>query len=658
MKFGGPTCVDESTTAANPVRSSCGTDGTSILTEVNLSGFFSANLYKGLVFDGKYNYQLSNTNRHQWNTHILNWNFTEDYLLSETNLASSYITVNSSKTERTNVELILRYNTSIGKHNIGAIAGYTGQEYSYRATSASRMGMTAWELHELSTASTLQGSSGSSTEWAMNSFFGRLNYNWDERYLLEFNARYDGSSRFSPESRWGFFPSFSAGWRINKEEWMEDTAGWLNNLKLRASYGKVGNNRTSDYAWQARYKIAKVIAEGSATSALVVGKIGNNALEWESTTAADLGVDFGMFDNRFTGEIDIYNKDTYGILYTPTMYMTMGWREGSTQNLASLNNKGLELTLNWNSRIGEFFYSVGGNISFNRTMVTKYKGKLQQGWEGDVYKTNIGEVVQDGFGGKILEDHILGEHYLLNLYHGNGKGYDGIGDVDPNAGPVDGMIRTETDREWAEAMMAAGYRLIGQKRFAKSALWYGDYIYEDVNGDGYYGDTNDHVLNGHSNTPLCNYAINITMAWKGFDFYALLSGAAGFWLFSIPNLSPSVAGVMYKYVADDHYYYNPNNPFDEHTNLTATYPRLGGTNMSSNENFEFKGDYLKLKNIQLGYTIPKRLTERVKIDKCRFYISADNVLTLTQYPGMDPEIGASVGYPLMKQYAAGMQLTF
>ncbi|MBQ0077593.1 MAG: TonB-dependent receptor [Bacteroidales bacterium] len=676
MRFGtAANIAEEGTSANNLLEKACGSDGEKIVMDANLSAFFTANIMKGLTLEGKYNYQLFNQDTRNWTVKVEKFNFNQNSLLETTNLDSATISASNSRSERTNAELLLRYNEQFGDFNVGALAGFSSQEYQYHTFSTSRKGMTSWELHEISTASTLNSAGSSSTNWAMESFFGRVNVNYKERYLAEFNARYDGSSRFSPQARWGFFPSASAGWRINKEEFMEDTAGWLSNLKLRASWGKVGNCRTNDYAWQATYRIAKVIVDGSPSTVLSVGKIGNEELEWETTTSTDLGLDLGFFKDKLTAEFDFYDKNTTGILFTPEMYLTMGSREGSTQNIASVNNKGLEFTLKWSDTIGDFFYSVGGNLSFNRDMVTKNKGKPTKEWQlrydetgapiideetgeqARTYYSNIGEVSIGGFGGQICEGHKLGETYFFKLYHGNGKGYTG-GEVDPNAGPVDGMIRTESDYDWVQAMLDAGYTFCGCKKLLRNSFWYGDYLYEDANGDGQYGDTNDQNFTGHSYTPSTNFAVNISLGWKGFDFYTLISGSAGFWLLDIAYAAPAVSRPVYKYMAEDHYFYDPENPGDPRTNLKATYPRFGSTSSAASDAWEYKGDYIKVKNVQLGYTIPQRITERINIDKLRFYVSGDNLFTFTKYPGMDPELGTSVTYPLLKQYAVGVQMTF
>lgn len=660
-RFGGPANIaEEGTSAANLLRDAYGADGKNVVTDASLSANFVARIVEGLTFEGKYNYQFSMNNRKSWTRYSELWNMSNNTLINKYSLDAQTATNTLSMSDRHNFELILRYDTLFGSdHRFGAIAGYTGQVSRSEQTSATRKGYTSWDLHDLSTMTSDYSSSGTSSEWAMMSFFGRINYSFRERYLAELNFRCDGSSRFSPQSRWGFFPSFSAGWRINREPWMQGTSAWLSNLKLRASWGQVGNNRTSDYAWQASYRIIKILADGMETSSLAIGKIGNNDLRWETTTSTNIGLDMGFLQDRLTMELDLYDKQTSGILFTPEMFITMGFKEGSTQNIAAVNNKGVEITAKWSDTVGDFFYSVGANASFNRNRVTRYKGKLVKEWNSDHtrYENNFGEVAISGFGGYICEDHMLGETYQFRMYRGTGAGYNG-GEVDVNAGPKDGMIRTESDLDWVRAMTDAGYTFNNTNLVRVDGLWYGDILYQDVNGDGKYGETNDLCFSGHSSAPKVNYAFNISFGYKAFDFNALFSGAAGFYLVDVASMSPAPTRPMYRYVADDHYYYNPSNPADPRTNINSRYGRLTASSAAASDFWEYKGDYLKLKNIQLGYTLPERYAQRIRMDRLRFYLSADNLFTLTRYPGMDPELGTSKTYPLMRQYAFGIQLTF
>ena len=541
-------------------------------------------------------------------------------------------------------------------------------EYRTWGWGVSKQGATDWTLNDLGTYETLSGSSSTAKNgWGLRSYFGRINYAYKNRYLLEANLRADGSSRFGSNNRYGIFPSFSAGWKIHEERFMEGTEDWLSNLKLRASWGKAGNNQgIGNYAWQAVYATQNVVVDGSGSKGLYISSLSNADLKWETTATTDIGLDMGFFDNRLTAEVDYYRKNTTDILYTPTIYMTMGEVSGVPSNLGSVVNKGVELALNWKSRIGkDFSYYAGVNFSYNKNRVTRFKGDLVKTWTDGVYTNNLSDVTAGYGSGKLCEGHALGEHYLRRLYKGNGRGYRG-GAVDVNAGPKDGMIRTQQDFEWVQAMLETGYTFNGVTALSKDQLWYGDLIYADRNGDGNYGDDNDMDFNGRTSTPSYNLGVNLGFAWKGLDFNMTWSGAFDYYiiwnaLYYNGTQTTNGHGISER-VADNHYFFDPENPADARTNLKGAYPRLTfgtpGDNRQASEFYEYKGDYLKLKNVQIGYTLPSRITKKFYVQQLRFFVSGENLLTITDYPGLDPEKGSAIGYPLMRSVTFGAQITF
>lgn len=349
-----------------------------------------------------------------------------------------------TRTNRTKLNHLLNYNQSFGIHDVSAMVGYEEETYDYRETNVSKLGLTDAAVNDLDAATTPYSTAGYGTEYAARSVFGRANYAYKSRYLLEFNLRYDGSSRFSPDYRWGAFPSFSAGWRMNEELWLKPVQ-WLTNLKLRASWGKLGNNAIGNYDWQSVYSAANYSTGQALTSGIAITSIANAALTWEETAVTNVGLDFGFFDNKLHGNIDVYNKLTTGILYTPDMYMVMGNATAPKANIAEVTNRGVELELGWRDNIGrDFSYSIKGQFSFNKNFVSKYKGKLEKGWnKGHTeYSTNIGDV-STGSTTRVIEGRQINEFYLPNVYNGNGSYFNADGTVNINGGPKDGMIRTE-----------------------------------------------------------------------------------------------------------------------------------------------------------------------------------------------------------------------
>ena len=572
-----------------------------------------------------------------------------------------------TRTNRTKLNHLLNYNQSFGIHDVSAMVGYEEETYDYRETNVSKLGLTDAAVNDLDAATTPYSTAGYGTEYAARSVFGRANYAYKSRYLLEFNLRYDGSSRFSPDYRWGAFPSFSAGWRMNEELWLKPVQ-WLTNLKLRASWGKLGNNAIGNYDWQSVYSAANYSTGQALTSGIAITSIANAALTWEETAVTNVGLDFGFFDNKLHGNIDVYNKLTTGILYTPDMYMVMGNATAPKANIAEVTNRGVELELGWRDNIGrDFSYSIKGQFSFNKNFVSKYKGKLEKGWnKGHTeYSTNIGDV-STGSTTRVIEGRQINEFYLPNVYNGNGSYFNADGTVNINGGPKDGMIRTENDMQWLQAMQAAGYTFQPYNNIAKNALWYGEYIYADANGDGVYGNSYDSEFQGTSTTPKYNFGIQASANWKDFDFSMTWGGSAGFSIYyygKARNSSETTYGyAIPDAVANDHYFYDPENPSDPRTNQSSKQPRLvnvSGAQSSASSSLHLeKGNFIKLRNLTLGYTMPKSISKKFYVERLRVYASGENLFAITGFSGMDPEMRVSMGYSTMRQYAFGINLTF
>lgn len=658
--------TEEATNANNVFMQMRGSEGHNIVYRLNASVYTRIKFLKMFSVDVTGNYAPDFTDKNTWASNNITWNYTTNTKVSEGKLANATNTNSYGHTDRINFEALLRFNKSVKKHDIGAIAGFSTNYYHNRSFNASKIGSPDWSITEMSAYTDQYGMPGSSSsEWSLMSFFGRVNYAFNEKYLFEANVRADGSSRFSPERRWGIFPSFSGGWRIDKEDWLSG-ADFLSNLKLRASWGVTGNNNSGNYAWQATYSTVNVVVGGINTKGLLQTALGNDLLEWETTYTTNVGVDFGFFENKFTGEIDGYLKKTSGILFKPSIYETMGTVTGAYANIAEVSNRGVEVALNYRDHFGkDFNISAGLNVAYNVGYVDKYKGTLVKEWVDGKYVNNYSDVAQSGFGGLILEGSQLGEHYFYKLYRGTGTGYSG-GMVDINAGPKDGMIRTENDLIWVQEMMKAGYSFCGTTKTGKDQLWYGDLIYADINGDKNYGDTNDQDFTGHSSIPKFTMGLTLSASWKGIDIYALFSGAFGFWLnwgTQYYNTTKVTNGhSISSRIAQDHYFYDPENLFDPRTNIRAEFPRLtyaDDLNNSKTSDFrEYRGDYLKLKNVQVGYTLPARISMHAKISKLRIFFSAENIFTITKFPGMDPEVGTTIGYPLMRSLSIGAQVSF
>jgi TonB-linked SusC/RagA family outer membrane protein len=677
-KFGFPAAAEESSTANNISSYLYSTGGNDNETRINTTVFAKLDIFKGLNFETRFNYQ---TRQREFNNHSITnerWNFASNTLKSAATTPDQLSTnYGFNKNYSYTIDNILNYKTTIAKvHDIGVLAGYNQYYYNYYNFGASKKGLIDETITTLNSATTLTSASGNEYDYALRSYFGRVNYAFNNRYLLEGVFRYDGSSKFAANKRWGFFPAFSAGWRISEEPFMEDLNNYIGNLKLRGSWGKTGNNvmntdaSLGNYDFQAVYGSTNYSYNGIQSTGLVSTKFANNDLKWEATTTTNIGLDGNLFKGALNFEIDLYKKYTDGILFTPTIPLTTGTATAATRNIAEVSNKGLEVTLGYNGKVSEFKYGVSGNFAFNFNRVAKYKGTLNAGYTTDaagktVYTSNLGNVSSGGTN-RILEGHEINEYYLQTVYKGSGN-YFTDGKVNVNGGPTTGMIRTPDDMAWLNAMIAAGYTFQPTAGVGKTKTYYGDLIYADNNGDGLYGNSFDAQFLNKSSTPKYNFGFSMNLSFKNIDMSMLWSGSAGMWYYwnatGYNNSIVSLGNAVSTLIANDHYYYNDANPNDLANNITAQYPRLKNTTDAQNaavasDFYLYNASYLKLKNLQVGYTIPGKISKKALISRARIYLSGENLWTITKYPGLDPEFGSSLDYPTMRQYAVGLNVTF
>lgn len=672
-RYGLPAASDEIQTANGILAYLNTTGGDDKESRFNTTLFANVDILKGLKFETKMNYQLRFA---EYNSHaipVLRWNFANN-VADDVNQTNDPTTMSTRYTFNKNYQItfdnVLRYNTTIGKdHEIGALAGYNQYYYNYYDIDASKLGLIDWTITTLGSATEMSNTTGTEYDRAMRSLFGRLNYAFRSKYLFEANMRYDGSSRFSPDTRWGIFPSFSAGWRISEEAFFAGLRDHISNLKLRASWGRLGNNASGDYDYQATYGKTGYSFNGAIASGLAQGKIANPLLKWETTTVTNFGLDANAFNNRASFELEWYEKYTDGILTTPPISLTAGTVAAPTQNTAAVRNRGLEFSLGWRDKIGQLNFSVNGNFAYNINRVMTYKGKLNEQWttgaDGtQTFTSNLGDV-STGADNRIIEGYAINEYYLRERYKGTGT-YTAGAELDINAGPKDGMIRTQEDLAWVNAMKAAGYTFSPVNGVGKSQLYYGDFIFADLNGDKNYGNSYDRKFTGTTAAPKYVFGLTLNAEWKGLDLSMILAGSAGMqYYYNAEGYNNSIVrdgnGIAQR-VADDHYYYNDANPNDPANNITGSFPRLkyngDAINTTSNTYWLYNASYVKLKNLQLGYSIPNAWSGKLKISRARLFVSGENLLIITKYPGLDPEIGAGVGYPTMKQYSLGVNVTF
>ena len=647
-------------------------DGKKQKTNFNTTLYSRISPIKGLSWDFNLNYKRYWEDNQTWTNPYEKVKFSDGTIMSPATEPSEMSTYFYNRADYSyTLQNILRYNITLNKdHDLGALVGYEEYYYKRDTRSANKKGLIDSSIHTPGSATEMVSVGGGAFDRASRSFFGRINYAYKSRYLFEANLRHDGNARYHRDYRWGTFPSFSAAWRISEESFMLNTKNWLDNLKLRVSYGSVGNNGGDDvgeYEYQSTYGGSKYPFGGKLISGLASTSIANSMLSWETSKMTNVGIDLNALNNRLSFTMDAFVKNTTGILFTPSIYLTAGNKGAPRKNIAEMSTKGVELSLGWKDQIEEVSYSVSGNFSYTPNKIKKYKGELVAVYdENGEWKSNIGGVASSTSAvNPVIEDHIMKEYYVRNPYKGSGKGYaaDGV-----NGGPTDGMIRTESDMEWMKAMIDAGHTFMPNKTISKDKIWYGDYIYADANGDGIYGGSDDKEFQGVSSDPKYNFGLQMSAAWRGFDISMNWAGAAGFklyWGASTGYNSPTtrVGVALGTDIANDHYFYNPENPSDPRTNLYAQYGRLvngesGYQNVETSSLYLFNGNYLKLKNLTFGYTLPAHISKKIFTDNLRVYVSIENVFSITKYPGQDPELGAYPEYTSLRQFAFGANISF
>ncbi|MDR2498288.1 MAG: TonB-dependent receptor [Tannerellaceae bacterium] len=683
-KYGATESIKESASVANlRQRLDSYANGQIDRFRLNTTAYARFKIIEGLTWDVNLNYEHFWYEYNSWSNPKADatFRFSENAQVSPPT-ANDQLGTSNSRTDVASytLENLLNFSrTFADDHDVTALLGY--QEYYYKnwSNGGSRRGLIDESIHTVSSGTEVMDASGSMYDRASRSVFGRLTYAYKQRYLFEFNSRYDGHSRFHKDYRWGTFPSVSAGWRITEESFMENTRAWLNNLKLRVSWGLNGNyggSSVGDYEYQGGYASVRYPFGNTVNSGLVQNAISNPLLSWESADIKNLGIETTLLNNRLTFELDIFRKETTGILYRINIPLTAGEKTAPLMNLAEMQNNGYEFTVGWRDRIGKFNYFVSGNLSYSSNVVSKYKGKLKQGWVTDpkgnlVWESNLDEVSQGG-NTRVIEGQTMNEFFLRTVYQGTGTYKNGDGTVNPDGGPKDGMIRTEADMEWVKAMVDAGYSFqnFGAATIGKrDGLFYGDYIYGDNNGDKIYGNAADRELLGSSSIPKYIYGFQAQAEWNGIDVGLNFAGAAGFSLLmkrsGYNSTLVEFGRPVPEAIANDHYFYDPNNPSDPRTNINAKYPRITRSTANANiadglisDLYLYKGDYLKLKNLTLGYSLPQKWTRKAGIERVRLYYSGENLLSFDSFPGIDPEQGDTPKYQPVRQHAFGINVTF
>ena len=576
------------------------------------------------IFDG-----LKLTLQGAYVNNLQNYNYFQKYIKYNENKESdpSQLDERFYKWDRTNYDALLNYNKNFGKHNIKGLLGWHTEKYNYKYQKAVRKKFPNNELTDMNAGdASTQSNEGYTAELAMISWFARINYDFAGKYLLEANIRADASSRFAEGHRWGYFPSFSGAWRISEEAFMESAKdSWSPGLKIRASWGQLGNQdalsgSNNDYypALNTYNLDSKYAFGGSLNSGYYQRKYRLETISWEKASTWGVGVDFTLF-NKLNGSLDYYNRKTTGIIMDVTVPKEFAL-DAYKDNVGSMRNSGIEINLSYNTKIGQVDFGIAGNFSYNKNEILDLGGgdpnKYLDATNGYSQRNKVGEA--------------MNSYYIYR---------------------ADGFFNSQ---EEADAYTAKYGNPFGKTFKA------GDLRYVDTNKDGKL--TADDREYCGSSDPKIIYGFNINAGWKGIDLSLMFNGAAGVKrLFDGYEVYGNFSGDAAHPATIWRDAWTPDNH-------DASMPRIFYDTNSASSSRSVQSDfwlqdtsYLRLKNLQLGYTLPKGWLNSVGVENIRIYYSVENLLTFDKMKiNIDPESTSQrlSSYPLLRTHAFGVNVTF
>ena len=555
---------------------------------------------------------------------------------------------------------VLTYDAQWGDHNFKAMAGTEWWKFDGYDLTVNSYGFSIplAESIALSSAGATKDAYDAIPQERRGSAFARINYDYQGKYLLTANFRADASDRFVKKHRWGFFPSVNIGWHLSEETWIKDYAShWLSNAKIRASWGILGNDNIPQYMYTSTYSLSGVSHAFDNTAVGQTGAwiaiLGNEDLKWEEVNQTDIGLDMGFLNNRLTFTYDYYNRQTRDMLYRGSLCLTSGMSYYFSSddpantvpvyfNAGLVQNQGHEITLQWQDKRREVQYSIGVNMSFNQNMVKQV---------GDKPGASIIDKGLDASWPLLARTE---DNHPMSLFYG----YEVIGifqnqeQVDEyNQYALDQWKLRNPDHPYGFAENGQPLNADGKEigvYYQKVNTGIGDLIYDD-NGYGYVNAASRKYIGNP--WPIMTMGINASVSYKGFDLSMVFSGAFGF---DIMNL---VKPYTHMFMSDNTTAAIFSTSCFGRDNMVVTeHPRVGYLDAedkvigdgAANRNYSTvsgymveKGDYLKLKNLSFGYTVPKKYTQKIKMERLRVYFSAQNLFTITNYTGIDPEIGGN-----------------
>lgn len=546
-----------------------------------------------------------------------------DYGLNKNDLTQA--TEEQQRRRNILVENLLTFDRTFGDHKISLLAGYTYQDSRYRLLRGSGQGMPE-SIFELDAASGGLFASGSSTRSVMTSILGRVFYSYKNRYLLTATIRRDGSSKFGSNNRYGNFPSVSVGWNIAEEDFMKTNVTWLDQLKLRGGYGVLGNQEIDDYQYVSVVSTGINYPDGNGN--LIQGAFpkifATPDIKWEETSMTNIGIDFMALQNRMTLTADWYVKNTKDILLRVPIPISTGGSNDPIRNAGKIRNKGFEFNLGWNDKLNkDFSYGINFLGTFNKNEVIEMGAESQAITGGTIHGGT--------YTSRTLAGYPIGGFWLV---------------------PTDGYFNST---EEVQQYQKDGVLI-------QPSAEPGDIRFKDTNNDGTINDQ-DRVYCG-SPFPKFTYSINGNITYKDFDFAIGFQGVTGNKIYNATRLELEDVTRGTNYLASALDYWTPSNQNAAHPRLIWNDPNRNAR--SESDRYLESGSYFRLRNLQIGYTIPNVLFKGF-IQKARVYVNADNLFTISSYSGYSPDVNSSdvysrgfdeFMYPNNRTFMLGLNVTF
>lgn len=504
---------------------------------------------------------------------------------------------------------------TIGKHTFGLMAGMSAQWNKFDYLNAQKNVFLFDTVHEMDNGEKMYSITGTESEWALLSYMARFNYSYDDRYLLTATVRRDGSSRFGPKQRWGTFPSVSLAWRVSQEKWFPKTKV-VNNLKIRAGYGVTGSQASvSNYGYLASYETV-VYPFGTTTkdqSTLVARTLANPYIHWEEVAQTNIGFDASLFNSRINFSFDAYIKNTNDMLVKASVPITSGFEDTSTTytNAGKVRNQGIEMSLNTVNLTGELGWETNITATYNKNKIKDLNSDVPY------YINAVGNSYVT----------MLANDYPINVFYGY---------------VTDGIFQN-ADEVAAHAVQAGAEP--------------GDIRFRDLNNDGVINEE-DRTVIGNPN-PTWLYSMNNTLSYKGFELSIFLQGVAGNDIYNATNVDMTGMAAAYNQTTDVMGRWT-----GEGTSNFIPRAVYGDPNQNCrvSDRYVENGSYLRVKNITLAYNFPKQWLKKLQIENARLSLSCDNVATITDYSGFDPEVGINgidgSSYPISRTYSIGLNFNF